>query len=198
MADSLVVEGIKLVGGFLGIATTIFTIWDRLFRDRPWMRLHVDPTGSTSDVRADPRDYTEVVLEFHNPSRKAIIIKKIQSDIGDDFRIMIYPSVYGVIAYELSEEPQAVVYPGETRKFDVHYDRDLERKLNSERFSVRLDWSYIGSMMPSRTLRASASIKQLNDWRQDTFLLAQAIHEQSGGRVDVSRGRAGSRDVAAN
>lgn len=43
MADSVVVEGIKLFGGIAGLATAAFTIWDRAFRDRPQVWVTADP-----------------------------------------------------------------------------------------------------------------------------------------------------------
>ena len=47
MADSSIVEAIKLLGGIAGLGTAAFTIWDRAVRGRPRLEPHitVDPVS---------------------------------------------------------------------------------------------------------------------------------------------------------
>lgn len=72
MADSILVEGIKLVGGIAGLCTAGYTIWDRTVRSRPYVNMHA-PMPTSFGVSA------KTLITVHNPGRVDIAIEGIKS-----------------------------------------------------------------------------------------------------------------------
>lgn len=69
MADNFLVDGIALIGGTVGIGTALFTLHDRLIRERP--------IANVSARKQAPGVPTEFRLTIRNPADRDIIIREI-------------------------------------------------------------------------------------------------------------------------
>ncbi|SFG63245.1 hypothetical protein [Methylobacterium gossipiicola] len=174
MLDSGFVEGIKLVGGFLGIGTAIFTIWDRLFRNRPWAHpiAVVDESGSW--VLSDYRMNTTALIKITNESRRDIVIRDVHQSFPDFIGVNYHASFYGLIASQTNTRGEAVVPSGKSRSLELMYDHERGKPELEKRFWVWIHWKPAGAFFPRFPLVFRTSLKEIDGYRRDAFELVRA------------------------
>jgi hypothetical protein len=126
MADTTTIEFIKTVGGFAGLATAVFTIWDRWVRGRPlaWVTAERRFSG-------DPEDY----ICFKNPGYGDVFIRAVR----------VYPKtpkIYGVAKDHSAEAITSSFYadvnvllpPGEQQYLPIiGFPKDIDKPLDTSR-----------------------------------------------------------------
>ena len=110
MADSTLVEGVKLLGGIAGLGTTAFTIWDRLFRERPQVWVVATPI-----YQAGQR---YLYLVVRNPAPVQIRVTSI-SVAPDLFQVWRDNSAEAAADAQMGVKPTAFIDAEAERRFPI-------------------------------------------------------------------------------
>jgi hypothetical protein len=98
-------EFIKLVGGIAGLGTALFTIYDRLYRDRPIFALHVNRPADSVVSREN-----DVYIRIKNPTDEDIIIDNI-SIVPGHLTLATGNDTHAIVRAMVSEFNLIVVRP---------------------------------------------------------------------------------------
>lgn len=172
--DSEFVESIKLVGGFLGIGTAVFTIWDRMFRSRPWAHPIASVEDESSWVLSDYRMNTSSYIQITNHSRRDIVVQDVGQSYAEFISVNYHTSIYGMIASENNSRGEAVVPAGKTRSLELLYDHNRPKSELERRFWVWVRWKPAGALFPGVPLLFRTSLKEIDGYRRDAFELKRA------------------------
>ena len=132
MADgSTLAEGIKLLGGIAGLGTAAFTIWDRLFRDRPQVWVVAEPF-----VQSGQR-YLKLVVR--NPAPVQIRVTSI-SITPKLFEIWKDDSVLASVEAELGIAPAAFIDAETEKKFPINLSKSLSKENRDLLCRITVRW----------------------------------------------------------
>ena len=139
MADSTLVEGIKLFGGIAGLATAAFTIWDRAIRSRPVVNLSTPiPKGFGVSART--------MIKVRNPGATDIIIEDIESS-EPHIHISSDDTITSLLQASMGIRNIAVVPAGEERSFIL---LDAQEQDTHGDFTLTIRWRPVTSYYFSR------------------------------------------------
>jgi hypothetical protein len=104
------------LGGFAGLVTFVFAIWDRLVRDRPLAWIVAERIGS----QAHP------YLRIRNPAQVDILIRNILST--PDYSVGESETLMGAVRASVGDAVLAVLAAGETRNFPIFHSQKPRQK----------------------------------------------------------------------
>ena len=159
MLDTFV-EAVKFVGGLGGIASSIFLIYDRIYRFRP--SAYLIPKDYKANIRVDNVADETVILDEITITPGLLEIVRANDLVTANEERQV--SWYGSTARKLPEGAYVVLKPSQSRTFALHRSADFENAKPEVRVTIRCRWRNTRHSFPwSRYVRIKTTVKDIRD-----------------------------------